>query len=493
MIQRTDHRTGWRTADTVALATITSVAAVLRLIRLGQPPVIIFDETYYAKDACLYAIGSQSLCGTQGEQTAIHPPLGKWLMAMGIKLFGYDAFGWRIAATVAGLITIALLYILARKLLRSTLAACVAAGLLTFDFLHFVQSRVAMLDVFVPLFGLAALLFIVYDRDRLIEGRPSPGIRRRPWRLAAGAAAGAAAASKWPGIFFLVLVILLTVVWEMTARRETAPGHWVKNTLKQEGPSILVGLILLPLAVYVVSYTARLEGRVFALPWTEGSWVQAWVDRQDYMLSTHLHLDATHAYQSPAWSWILVKRPVSYFYEQTASGDSKEVLALGNPLVWWASIPATAFVALRWIRRRDLRGPEGIILAGFLVTYLPWLAQQTNRSAIFLFYLLPTVPFMCLALGYVARILERSWEGRAATAIFVAAAIASFAYFYPVMTELPLSRRQWEGRIWFESCERQPPTVSTSTVVERRRLATITRTELTTEKESPPTEGWCWI
>jgi dolichyl-phosphate-mannose--protein O-mannosyl transferase len=184
---------------------------------------------------------------------------------------------------------------------------------------------------------------------------------------------------------------------------------------------------------------------------------------------------------------------VSYFYEQTASGDSKEVLALGNPLVWWASIPATAFVALRWIRRRDLRGPEGIILAGFLVTYLPWLAQQTNRSAIFLFYLLPTVPFMCLALGYVARILEKSWEGRAATAIFVAAAIASFAYFYPVMTELPLSRRQWDGRIWFESCERQPPSVSTSTVIERRRLATITRTELTTEKESPPTEGWCWI
>ena len=493
MIRKTDHRASWRTADTVALVGLTAISTAVRLVRLGQPPVIIFDETYYAKDACWYVSGSQSLCGIQGEQTAIHPPLGKWLLAAGVKLFGYDAVGWRIAAAFAGIATVVLFYLLARKLLRSTFAATVAGGLLVFDFLHFVQSRVAMLDVFVPMFGIAALLFTVYDRDRLVEGRSSPGIRHRPWRLAAGAAAGAATASKWPGIFFLLLVVLLTVTWEVTARREAAPGRWLRTTLRQEGPSIAVGFILLPLVVYLASYTARLDGRVFALPWSEGSWVHTWVDRQQYMFSTHLHLEATHAYQSPAWSWILVKRPVSYFYEQTASGDSKEVLALGNPLAWWASVPAVAFVAYRWVRRRDLRGPEGIILAGFLVTYLPWLAQQTNRSAIFLFYLLPTVPFMYLALAYVARLVSGNWGGRTVVAVFLAGTVASFAYFYPVMTELPLSQRQWDARIWFESCDREPPAVKTSTTVERRRLSTITRTELKTEQESPPTEGWCWI
>lgn len=493
MIHKTAHRTQWRRADTIALAATTLLATVLRLVRLGEPPVIIFDETYYAKDACWYVSGSQALCGIEGEQTAIHPPLGKWLLASGIKMFGYDAFGWRFASAVAGIVTVALLYILARKLLRSTVAATIASGLLAIDFLHFVQSRVAMLDVFVPLFGVAAVLFVTLDRDRLIEGKAPPRRFRRRWRYAAGAAAGAAFASKWSGFFFVVLVLLLSTVWEMTARREAAPEHWLRGTLREEGLSIAVGLLLLPAALYVGSYAGRLEGRVLAAPWSERSWVQTFVDRQDYMLTTHVNLEATHAYQSPAWSWILVKRPVSYFYEQTEGGDSREVLALGSPIVWWASIPAIGFVAFNWIRRRDLRRPEGIILAGWLTTYLPWLVQQTDRSAIFLFYLLPTVPFMCLALGYVARALGTRWEARTALVAFALAAVVSFAYFYPVMAELPLSREQWDGRIWFESCDRAPASVSTSTVIDRRRLATITRTELTTENESPPTKGWCWI
>jgi dolichyl-phosphate-mannose-protein mannosyltransferase len=493
MVHKVEHRTGWRTADSIALLAITLTAAFIRLVRLGEPPAIIFDETYYAKDACWYVTGSQDLCGIEGEQTGIHPPLGKWLMAAGVKLFGYDAFGWRFAAAIAGVITVALLYVLARKLLRSTPAATLSAGLLAFDFLHFVQSRVAMLDVFVSLFGVAALLFLVYDRDRLIEGRSPPGLRHRPWRLAAGAAAGAAVASKWPGIFYVILLILLTVAWEMTARREASPERWLKRTLREEGPTILVGLVLVPVLIYVFSYTGRLDGEVVAAPWGDGSWVQSLIDRQDYMFSTHLNLEATHAYQSPAWSWIVIKRPVSYFYEQTPAGDSKEVLALGNPFVWWPSIPALAFVAYKWIRRRDLRGPEGIILAGFVVTYLPWLMQQTNRSAVFLFYLLPSVPFMCLALGYVAKVLGSGWEARTAVAVYGAIVVGSFAYFYPVMAGLPLPRDQWDGRIWFESCDRAPASVSTSTILETRRLATVTRTELTTERESPPTRGWCWI
>jgi dolichyl-phosphate-mannose-protein mannosyltransferase len=493
MVHKIEHRTGWRTRDSVVLLAVTFVAALIRLVRLDEPPVIVFDETYYAKDACWYVTASQDLCGIEGEQTGIHPPLGKWLMAVGVKLFGYDAFGWRIAAAVAGVITVALLYVLARKLLRSTSAATLTAGLLAFDFLHFVQSRVAMLDVFVPMFGVAALLFLVYDRDRLIEGRSPAGLLHRRWRLAAGAAAGAAVASKWSGIFYVVLIILLTVVWEMTARREAAPGRWWQRTLREEGPSIFVGLVLVPVLIYVVSYAGRLEGEVLAAPWGDGSWVQSLIDRQDYMLSTHLNLEANHAYQSPAWSWILVKRPVSYFYEQTEAGESKEVLALGNPFVWWVSIAAMAFVAYRWIRRRDLRGPEGIILAGFIVNYLPWLAQPTDRPAVFIFYLLPTVPFMCLALGYVGKSLGRGWGARAALSVYGAIAIISFGYFYPVMADLPLARGAWDGRIWFESCDRAPATVRTSTLVETKRAATITRTELTTTEESPPTNGWCWI
>src|SRR5919106_2200933 len=161
---------GWSRADTIALTAITTLAAVLRFVRLGDPESIVFDETYYAKDSCWYALTSASVCDVDGEQVEVHPPLGKWLLAGGIKIFGYDSFGWRFAAVVAGVITIVLLYVVARRLLRSTVAASLTSVLLAVDLLHFVQSRIAMLDVFVPLFGLAAVLFVVIDRDRALAG-----------------------------------------------------------------------------------------------------------------------------------------------------------------------------------------------------------------------------------------------------------------------------------------------------------------------------------
>jgi dolichyl-phosphate-mannose--protein O-mannosyl transferase len=114
-----------------------------------------------------------------------------------------------------------------------------------------------------------------------------------------------------------------------------------------------------------------------------------------------------------------------------------------------------------------------VILAGFLVTYGPWLIQQSDRSAVFLFYLLPTVPFMYLAIGAVVATLGRSWEARAAVVVVAALAAGSFAFFYPVMAKVPLSAEGWSDRMWYQTCDRAPPK--------------------TPGGESPPPTGWCWI
>ena len=463
----------WSRADTIALTALTTLAAVIRIVRLGDPDSIVFDETYYAKDSCWYALNSISVCGE--EQVEVHPPLGKWLLAAGIKLFGYDSFGWRFAAALAGVATVALLYVLARRLLRSTLAASLSTGLLAVDFLHFVQSRIAMIDVFVPLFGLAAVLFVVIDRDVALGDSPSGEDRRirRPWRLAAGMAAGAATATKWSGAFFVVLVLVLSVAWEVAARRERGEAHTWAGALKGEWSSLLAYLVVVPVLVYGVTFVGQVHGALFGAPWSDGTWLREWWDRQIHMADFHLGLEATHTYQSPPWTWILVRRPVSYFYETTASGERAEILALGNPILWWSSLLALAFVAYSWARRRDFRGPKGVILAGFLVTYGPWLIQQSDRSAVFLFYLLPTVPFMYLAIGAVVATLGRSWEARAAVVVVAALAAGSFAFFYPVMAKVPLSAEGWSDRMWYQTCDRAPPK--------------------TPGGESPPPTGWCWI
>ena len=491
----------WGRSDTWALAAIATIAAVLRLVRLDDPKVLVFDETYYAKDACWYVASSPSLCGVDSETTLVHPPLAKWLIALGIRLFGYDTFGWRIAAAVAGTLTIVVLYLLARRLLRSTTGAVIASSLLAIDFLHFVESRIAMLDIFVPLFGLAALLFLVYDRDALFAGREQAGdlpkLLNRPWRIAAGGAAGLAVASKWSGGFFILLLLVLAVTWEWRARREREEERPARGVLRAETASLAVWFVIFPLVVYSFTYIGRLPGPDDQCPERDGIWVNRLFEQQQCMLGFHKNLESNHSYQSPAWSWLLLKRPVSYYFETDPNGDYKEVFAAGSPFVWWVSLLAMMFIGFRWLRRRNPRGPEGVILAGFVFTYAPWLIAEffSDRSAVFLFYLLPTIPFMCLALAAVGSSIGRSWEAKAAIGIFLAAALGFFVFYYPLLAKVPLPQEGWDKRIWvFDNCDKPPGEPTTSLVTETKGKKTSTRTTFTTGSNSDlPPKGWCWI
>jgi dolichyl-phosphate-mannose-protein mannosyltransferase len=493
---RTTHPSkSWTPVDTFALIAVTVLGGALRLIRLDLPKTIVFDETYYAKDACFYLDLTQKVCGVESEQTLVHPPLGKWLIAGGIRFFDYDSFGWRFAAALAGTITIALMYLLARKLLGSTLGACVASVLLAVDFLHFVQSRIAMLDIFVPMFGLAAFLFLLFDRDRLLRSPRSPArvALGRPWRVAAGVATGMAVASKWSGALFVVAAIVLTFVWEVVARRRGDDHGALMGAVRGEGPSIAVALVLVPVTIYSLTYAGRLHGPTPTCQEATGSLANQLLQHQKCMFDFHHNLEANHSYQSPPWSWLALKRPVSYHFDTAPNGDYKEVLAAGSPFVWWTSALALVFVAFRWTRRRDFAAPEGAILAGFAFAYLPWLVLSSDRSAVFLFYLLPAVPFMCLALGYVASGIGESWEARTATALFGVTAVGLFAFYYPLLADVPLPREQWDKRIWvFDQCDRPKParSILTETVGGRTRTRTTLRTE---ENADRPPVGWCWI
>ena len=468
----------WTPMDFVAALVVVLIGGALRLVQVAVPAERIFDESYYAKDACLYAQAPASLCGTAAEITTVHPPLGKSLLAVGIRVFGYNALGWRFAALIAGTATIALLYLVARELLRSTIGATFAAGLLALDPLHFVQSRVAMLDVFVPLFGLAAFYFLLLDRRRLLRtGHDSrPPLFNRPWRAIAGVAAGAATASKWSGALVAVALIGVTLAWEVAVRRADGRPRPARRALAEEGASIFVWLMLTPVIVYAFNYAGVLKGTWLTAPWSEGSWMRVFIERQIYMANFHLGLDKMHSYQSPAWSWILIRRPVSYFFTKAANGDYREVAAIGNPLVWWSSILALLYVGIRWVRHHSLERPEGFILAGFMVTYGPWLVIARGRSAVFLFYLLPVLPFMCLGLAYVMTDLFRSIAGRAAVTLFGTACVLTFAFYYPLLAARPLPFEQWDRRIWvFDNCDKPAPKEGTGAV------------------DNQPPQGWCWI
>lgn len=503
-----DHSRAWAGRDWLALAFVSLGAALLRLVDLARPAGLVFDEIFYARNACRFVIGTAQ-CGVDDLVSGAHPPLGNWLIGTGIRLFGFDEFGWRVASALAGALTVALLYVLLRRLLAgwvspgaATVGALVAAALLAIDFLHLVQSRVAMLDSFVTLFVVAAVLFAVLDgsRERDAAGndaRAGTWVRRltlgRPWRLATGIALGAATAVKWSGAYVALGLLVLLVMWEVAAaaraNREGATGStngsaigWgagVGRALRRELPPSLVLLGLVPLAVYLLSYTGRVDGDLLALPWREGSVWRGILDHQLAMLRFHVGLGGDHPYESPAWSWLLLKRPVAYSFA-IDGGAYREVLAIGNPLTWWTGAGALLALAVSWARSgASLARPEPAILAAGLATFLPWLLLSGSRSQVFIWYLLPTVPFLCGALGLLAANAWRTGRGRLALAVAGIAVVASFGFFYPVLTARDLSPTDWRTRIWLTDCARPgAPTL-----------------ELPDDEtsEGPPPSGWCWI
>jgi dolichyl-phosphate-mannose--protein O-mannosyl transferase len=469
----------WLKVDTWLLVGITLAAGAVRMIRLGTPTEYLWDE-FYAQDACFYLHLPAVVCGTDQELTWTHPPLGKWLIASGIKAFGYTPFGRRAAAMVAGTLAIALLYVLARKILRSRSAATVAALLLAVDWLHFVQSRTAMLDIFVGTLGIAALLFVACDRDRLLAGTSSHAPNgSRFWRLATGVAAGAAIAVKWSGALILLAVIILSVAWEVASRRARGvPRPW-RSSWREERLSVAAAFLIVPAVIYVLSYAGpvhtsyagNVEGRVVTSPLSEGSWFKQLARRQVRMVRFHRTLVGEHYYASPGWSWPLLKRPLAFFAE-TRGDRYREILATGNPLVWWPALAALGYAAFGLARRRDVSEPHGLIVVAFAVNYLPWIYLSRLRHLGFIYYLVPTIPSMCLALALMARRAQSSTRGKIIIGASVAAAVASFGVFYPVLAGVPLSRDLWNVYMLFRDCQGI--------------------TEPGVHGGQPP-DGWCWI
>jgi dolichyl-phosphate-mannose-protein mannosyltransferase len=357
-----------------------------------------------------------------------------------------------------------LVTILALRVFGSLLWTAVSGLLLATESLNFVQSRVAMLDIFLTTFVLAGFLFLVLDRQ-WIERRtpprdpsPPPGADEdllglppdrppspvlRPWRIVAGLTFGAAVATKWSGAPALAGAILLSLAWERTRRKDTGLRHPVLEAIRSESFSIFLFLVIVPIAVYLASFA-----RYFA---DNGVNFRAWWTLQRDMANYSIHLRASHPYASRAWTWLILKRPVAYYYTGVDAKTSAEILGIGNPAIFWGSVVAIPYAVIAWMRRRDW--VAGLILIAFFSQYLPWfVAARTN----FLFYMAPITPFMVLAVVYGLRHLSEARIGvervRALAplaAFLIVASVGLFAFFFPILIGQKISYSAWQARMWF--------------------------------------------
>lgn len=449
-----DDRRRAATRALVIVLAVTALAGVARLWTLGHPDEKVFDEVYYASDGCLYAGHPFEECDLESatERSWVHPPLGKWLIALGIEAFGNDPFGWRFAAAMAGTASVAVAGAFAFLLWGRPVWAGVASLLLATEHLHFVQSRVAMLDIFLAFFILLGFTLLLWDRvrqERLDAADPAAlgrsGLR---WiRVAAGASFAAATASKWSGIFAWLGALVLALIWERSRRARAGSDRPLLTAVREEWPSLALAFVVVPFAVYLLTWVRWLGDH----GWSLGELWSNHLAIGEY----HLELEPfrangepIHPYMSEAWTWLLLLRPVAYYYRDLGP-QAAEILGVGNPLLFWGSLLFLPYLALGWWGQRDWRA--GAILVPVLFLYVPWLFVS---RPLFLFYIAPLTPFLALGATYVlrdiarVRVAERSSLGPA-VGVAIAVAVALFLFFWPVLIGDPIGKEAWDARIWF--------------------------------------------
>jgi dolichyl-phosphate-mannose--protein O-mannosyl transferase len=465
-----DRRLSWVLAGVLGVATF-----VVRIWDLSYPPELLFDEAYYPPEANeLLEWGHEY---NRGYTFIVHPPLGKWLIAGGIHLFGYDSFGWRFPSAVAGTVAVVVLTRLGRRLTGSTLLGLVAGLLLALDGFAFTLSRIGLLDVFLQVFVVGAVACLVVDRDRVREriraARTTTGFRLGPrgWRIAAGFLFGCACAVKWSGVYFLALFAVLSLFWDRAAWREAGVARPTLTAARRGLPGALWALAAVPVLTYLASFTGWFLGETSqgkawaqqnpetAFPWVPDALRSLWHQHAEW-LRFHNGLSTPHPWESGPWSWLVDGRPILLWNPQgltDAAGDQvvRYILMVGTPTLWFAFAPALVWLAWRLVARRD---PAALVVATAVAAgWGTWFLNP--ERTMFVFYMAPVVPFFVLAVVLVCQdVLGRPgsdrWRrqvGLGAVALYVGVVAATFVFFYPVLTGQPLSHAEWLDRMWFPS------------------------------------------
>ncbi len=399
---------------------ITFVAFLMRIFNLGTPKGLVFDEIYYVDGARDYLKNGVEL-SKGAPEFVVHPPVGKWLIAAGIKIFGDNEFGWRIAVAIAGTLTVYLTARIALRIFHETKWATLTALLVALDGLNLVMSRTALLDIFLTLFILLAV-------NSWLAGK----------YLRFAIYLGLAMGSKWSALYFILAFLIL----EFIVNRDLV------RVIKVGVTSIFI---------YLISWIGWFSSSNGWDRDSKSNPIPSLFYYHKEMLGFHTGLTEKHSYQANPWSWIVMGRPTSFFYQAPKSCAVKdcaqEVLAIGTPILWWIGTFALLFligVNLHNFAMRRFELESLIPFIGIAAGYLPWFFFQ--KRTVFTFYSIVFEPFLILAIVLLAKIAyeyDQRFKYLIGTVVILIA--INFLYFYPIFTGAITTYKAWYSRMWWSS------------------------------------------
>ncbi len=359
-----------------------------------------FDEMYFVRTAYEHLHFKEPYEWT-------HPPLGKLIIAAGILIFGMNPFGWRFMGVLAAAAMIPLIFLLCTRIFGSSMAGLFAASLLSFDFMHFSLARLATGEIYIALFSLLSFMFAF---DYLYERKPAS-------LFLSIVSFGLCFAVKWTAMFTLISVLALAMLCNKRTNRRLF-YDW----------QIVVAGLFVSAAIYLASY----------IPWLFAGGGHSLMDvlkLQFQMFGYHAGIEATHPFSSPWWSWQLMLKPL-WLYINTLNGEVSTIVLMGNPAIWWGSIPALAFIVAK-ILKYGWRCDHKLLFIAvpFLLLWLPY---SLITRILFIYHFVADVPFMILAITYCMMCIKNDRRRLIAMIGFLILVVALFGIFYTVISGYPV-------------------------------------------------------
>lgn len=416
-----------------------------------------FDEIYHARTAKEFIDGE-----TIYEWT--HPPLGKLLISIGILIFGMNPFGWRFMGTLFGILMVSIIYIFIKKVFIKRSIAIFGCLLFTFDFMHFVQSRISTVDVYATTFIMLMFMFMYiyvsksfYDTD----------LKKTFVPLAlSGIFFGLSVSCKWNSAYAAV-GLALVFFWSLYKRyteyvfaKKTPKGttngishkhiidSFVPNTTKTIG-WCMIFFVALPLVIYALSYIPFMRA--------QGDYsLGVILDNQKDMFIYHSRTvkASTHSFSSKWYEWLIMKRPVWFYSATYPDGLKGGISTFGNPALWWGGLVAVLMNIYYAYSKRDKAAL--FLLVAYIAQIVFWL--PIGRTT-YIYHYFPMVPFLCLMLCNCMKHSLINTKGKATAVWFVYAAIGVglFIMFYPVLSGVPVSSEYvLENLKWFDTWQLIP-------------------------------------
>ena len=410
-----------------------------------------FDEIYFPRTAYEFLIKNQTIY----ENT--HPHLGKIIIMWSYKLFGVNPFGYRAMVAIAGALMIPVMYALGKKLFRNHYFAMIGAMLLAFECMHFVQTRLGTVDSYLVLFIMLTFYFMACYVD--MDLRKTSYFKTLVPLFFSGIFFGCAISVKWIGFYAGAGIAFLFFVKIFSQWKSFGYGRIVYGgkALAARNSLLtcffcLIFFIAIPALIYSLSYipifqiqSAAIDNEKFTIMEMADNIIAS----QKHMFEYHKGVTQDHPFKSAWYTWPIMYKPVYYYSAPVkAEGQWGTIVAIGNPLIWWTGLAALIGTAIVSLRRQDRRGL--FIFAGYLSILLPWAVAP--RSITFLYHYFGCVPFMILAIVYMASyFMEDNPKVKKYINAYVILAILIFAAFYPAMTGIKVSVDYIELLRWLPS------------------------------------------